>query len=203
LKTTDLEGPYTVHVKKGRLAGQIVMANKHKVTGVYYYHNPDTGQDDSLGTENDVEVQKQQDEGVGYVYAKDRAKDPKSIPGEHWRVKFQSSSDLTKHGDTEKSSVNESVSKKDIKSVIRELVDEMWADIGNVSGGDETLPGDETSSGGEKKLKPTGRATEPGADASLVDLYKGGSKAGQPIIYKGGKGGGSSETLPSVGGASS
>jgi hypothetical protein len=143
LKTTDLEGPYTVHVKKGRLAGQTVMANKHKVTGIYYYLNPDTGTDEPLGTENDLEVQKQQDEGVGYVYAKDRAKDPKSIPGEHWRVKFQSASDLKKHGNTEKSRIEESlfsskeekktsVSKKDIKNVIRELVDEMWADVGNI-----------------------------------------------------------------------
>jgi hypothetical protein len=296
LKTSDLQGPYTVHVKKGRLAGQTVMANKHKVTGVYYYLNPDSGSDEPLGTETDVEVQKQQDEGVGYVYAKDRAKDPKSIPGEHWRVKFQSSSDLKKHGNTEKSKIEEalfsskeeekkkedkakrtaaeifikfnhwdfvnalkqtanniqraaglmalwgvtgtktrpihqtmsilfssenrriytylymlckqeiqeiidlnrktmqkeSVSKKDIKSVIRELVDEMWADVGNISGGnDETLPGDDTQFGGEKKLKPTGRITEPGADEDLVNLYKGN--------------GGQSDTsaLPSVGGAMS
>jgi hypothetical protein len=60
-------------------------------------------------------------EGVGYVHAKDRAKDPKSIkkPGggtEHWRIKFQSASDLKKHGNTEMSKVRET---------IRELVDEM------------------------------------------------------------------------------
>ena len=296
LKTTDLEGPYTVHVKKGRLAGQTVMANKHKVTGVYYYLNPDSGSDEPLGTETDVEVQKQQDEGVGYVYAKDRDKDPKSIPGEHWRVRFQSSSDLKKHGNTEKSKIKEalfsskeeekkkedkakriaaeifikfnhwdfvnalkqaanniqraaglmalwgvtgtktrpihqtmsiifssenrriytylymlckqeiqeiidlnrktmqkeSFSKKDINSVIRELVDEMWADVGNISGdNDETLPGDDTQFGGEKKLKPTGRITEPGADEDLVNLYKGN--------------GGQSDTsaLPSVGGSMS
>jgi hypothetical protein len=301
LKTSDLQGPYTVHVKKGRLAGQTVMANKHKITGVYYYLNPDSGSDEPLGTENDVDVQKQQDEGVGYVYAKDRAKDPKSIPGEHWRVKFQSERDLKKHGNTEKSKINEaslrydqdteakaaaeeifkqlhhwnfvtalkrtngdikraaryialagtmmwndknipqivpsdtfggvikksygmiksafsvkqrniylnlyvlskneieeivelaqktmteeSVSKNDIKSVIRELVDEMWADIGNVSGDEPTTGGE----GGEKKIKPTGRATEPGADASLVDLYKG---RGQSYA----------DTLPSAGGAMS
>ena len=336
-KTSDLQGPYTVHVKKGRLAGQTVMANKHKDTGVYYYLNPDTGTDEPLGTENDLEVQKKQEEskdklltygqpickfcnkplryagqiecqhcgkiqysdqneGVGYVYAKDRAKDPKSIPGEHWRVKFQSASDLKKHGNTEKSKIEEalfsskeekkkkedkakrtaaeifikfnhwdfvnalkqtanniqraaglmalwgvtgtktrpihqtmsilfssenrriytylymlckqeiqeiidlnrktmqkeSVSKKDIKSIIRELVDEMWADVGDISGGnDETLPGDDTQFGGEKKLKPTGRITEPGADEDLVNLYKGN--------------GGQSDTsaLPSVGGAMS
>ena len=306
LKTTDLEGPYTVHVKKGRLAGQTVFAHKHKVTGVYYYHNPDTGQDEPIGTENDVEVQKQQYEGVGYVYAKDRAKDPKSIPGEHWRVKFQSETDLKKHGNTEKSKVDEtiskentpaitaevifrrfsywdisriwkkyndvekasieatalaitgqkdtepkktwpsivsifkqifssqyrqmagelfqlfkkefedmknlnqreSVSKKDVKSVIRELIDEiwnlnkndvegdeihsdeiseMWADIGNVSN-EEPMTGGE---GGEKKMKPTGKVREPGADASLVDLYKG--KGGQS----------DTSALPSVGGAMS
>jgi hypothetical protein len=186
-KTSELQGPYTVHVKKGRLAGQTVMANKHKVTGVYYYLNPDTGTDEPIGTENDLNVQKQQDEGVGYVYAKDREKDPKSIPGEHWRIKFQSSSDLKKHGHTEKSKVDEaSVSKKDIKGVIKELVDEMWADIGTVvSGGDETLPDD------EKTLKPTGRVTEPGADENLVNLYRNGG--GKTSI----------EALPSVGGAMS
>ena len=67
-----------------------------------------------------------QTEGVGYVHAKDRAKDPKSIkkPGggtEHWRIKFQSASDLKKHGNTEKSKVTES----QLKGVIRELVDEI------------------------------------------------------------------------------
>ena len=50
-------------------------------------------------------------EGVGYVYSKDRAKDPKSIKTnggtEHWRIKYQSSKDLSKHGNTEKSPVNE------------------------------------------------------------------------------------------------
>jgi hypothetical protein len=253
-----------------------------------------------------LEVQKQQDEGVGYVYAKDRAKDPKSIPGEHWRVKFQSAGDLKKHGNTEKSKINEaslrydqdaeakaaaeeifkqfhhwnfvsalkrsngdinraaryvalagtmmwndknisqiipsdtfgavvkksyqliksafsvkqrnvylnlyvlskreieeivelaqktikeeSVSKRDINSVIRELVDEMWVDTGTFSSDDEIAPGGDNQSGGEKQLKPTGRATEPGADANLVDLYKGS--------------GGQSDTsaLPSVGGAMS
>lgn len=61
-------------------------------------------------------------EGVGYVYSKDRAKDPKSIktPGggtEHWRIKFQSASDLKKHGNTE-------MSKGQVREAIRELVDE-------------------------------------------------------------------------------
>ena len=62
------------------------------------------------------------EEGVGYVYAKDRAKDPKHIPGEHWRIKFQSAKDIKKHGNTEKSKI----SKNEIKNVVRELIDEMW-----------------------------------------------------------------------------
>ena len=106
-KAEEMEGPYSVYVKKGRLAGQTVMASKHKETGFYYYLNPDTGHDEYIGTENDLDVQKKQEEGVGYVYAKDRAKDPKSIPGEHWRIRFQSAGDLKKHGKTEKSKVSE------------------------------------------------------------------------------------------------
>ena len=52
-------------------------------------------------------VAEEMKEGVGYVYDKDRAKDPKSIPGERWRIKFQSAGDLKKHGNTEKSKVSE------------------------------------------------------------------------------------------------
>ena len=111
LKSQDFEGPYTVDVKKGRLAGQTVFASKHKKTGFFYYLNPDTGTDEFIGDENSVNVKKQQEEGVGYVHAKDRAKDPKSIKTdggtEHWRIKFQSASDLKKHGNTEKSKVDE------------------------------------------------------------------------------------------------
>lgn len=47
-------------------------------------------------------------EGVGYVSDKDMKKDPKHIKGERWRIKFQSDSDLKKHGNTEMSSINES-----------------------------------------------------------------------------------------------
>jgi hypothetical protein len=112
LNTSEMEGPYSVHVKKGRLAGQTVMANKQKTTGVYYYLNPDTATDEPIGKEGiDLDVQKKQEEGVGYVYAKDRASDPKSIKTnggtEHWRIKFQSARDLKKHGNTEKSKVAE------------------------------------------------------------------------------------------------
>lgn len=206
LKSDELEGPYTVYVKKGRLSGQTVMAKKRKSDGVYYYLNPDTGHDEALGKEDSVDVQQKKigevnhtkdssgktiiaqgapgsvvrfatehpdvikgmrewakdcqwreisdeseidelpdedilrgvqnhydggikafirdfnsqaevpigykNEGVGYVYAKDRKKDPKSIPGEHWRIKFQSSSDLKKHGNTEKSKVNENLGER-------------------------------------------------------------------------------------------
>jgi len=115
-KSHELEGPYTVYVKTGRLAGQTVFAKKHKATGVYYYLNPDTGHDEPVGTERSLSIQKQE-EGVGYVHAKDRAKDPKSIKKsgggtEHWRIKFQSAGDLKKHGNTEKSKVNENLNNK-------------------------------------------------------------------------------------------
>jgi hypothetical protein len=43
-----------------------------------------------------------QKEGVGYVYAKDRAKDPKAIPGERWRVKFESSKELNEFDVTDR-----------------------------------------------------------------------------------------------------
>lgn len=74
----------------------------------------------------------QNSEGFGAVYDKDRAKDPKSIkiPGggtEHWRIKYQSTSDLNKHGNTEKSKVsNEQISVSEVKNVIQELIKEMW-----------------------------------------------------------------------------
>lgn len=113
-------------------------------------------------------------EGVGYVYDKDRKKDPKSIPGEHWRIKFQSDDDLKKHGNTEMSSVKENkyINKKEVKSIIKEIIDEMWADLGTtVSGGN--------NSDNNQLRKPTGRITEPGADKNLVDLYKNGGKSSQ------------------------
>lgn len=66
-------------------------------------------------------------EGFGYVHDKDMKKDPKHITGERWRIKFQSAGDLKKHGTTEKSPVNESVSINDIREVIKELLSEMWA----------------------------------------------------------------------------
>lgn len=91
-------------------------------------------------------------EGVGYVYAKDRKKDPKSITGERWRIKYQSDGDLKKHGNTETSAVNE-----------------MWADIGNQSMNNNDNAG--------INRKPTGRIIEPGADTALVDLYTGGGKS--------------------------
>jgi hypothetical protein len=66
------------------------------------------------------------EEGVGYVHAKDRAKDPKSIPGEHWRIKFQSTGDLKKHGNTEKSKVSENMkSKQFLQTIIREAIQEV------------------------------------------------------------------------------
>jgi hypothetical protein len=72
------------------------------------------------------------DEGVGYVSDKDMAKDPKHIKGDRWRVKFQSAGDLNKHGNTEMSSVNETISKKELKKVIREIVDEMRVGSKNI-----------------------------------------------------------------------
>lgn len=72
-------------------------------------------------------VEEMSNEGVGYVYAKDRAKDPKSIPGEHWRIKFGSEKDIKKHGDSEDSPVNENrISKRELKEIIRELVSEAF-----------------------------------------------------------------------------
>jgi hypothetical protein len=373
LNKKDLVGPYTVHVKKGRLAGQTVMANLNQKTGIYYYLNPDTGHDEPIGDETSVDVQKQNvgegkqnvdaslmqfakqhpeiikqmrewtkdcqwrdvedesdvdefsdiqilqgvnryyeggirqfiadanpqqqlneaefgskgywvdlegnilsvdedgshrdyakrvfnkdpdeaffhalklgwvrmrqyrhmgleveyekindvqektimdfaaknklrilrgnngkhvEEGVGYVYAKDREKDPKSIKKgpdavkdggstKHWTIKFQSANDLKKHGDTEKSPVTETIKKSDVKSVIKDLISEMWMDI---------------ATGGKEKKGPTGRGTEPGADEPFVSLYKGGPRTGGASVYSGGKGDGASEMLPSTGGAMS
>jgi len=64
-------------------------------------------------------------------------KDPKHITGERWRIKFQSSDDLEKHGNTEKSSVEElrdlgkdwyterkNISVNEIRKVIQELLKE-------------------------------------------------------------------------------
>lgn len=65
-------------------------------------------------------------EGVGWGSTKDMAKDPKHISGERWRIKFQSSGDIKKHGTTEKSSVSENLKVSDIKEVIQDLIKEMW-----------------------------------------------------------------------------
>jgi len=70
--------------------------------------------------EDDVPFQ----EGVGYVYDKDMKKDPKHIPGERWRVKFE-----------------ENVSKRELKGIIKELVSEMWYGSKNDAEGDETREG--------------------------------------------------------------
>ena len=64
--------------------------------------------------------------GGGYVYDKDMAKDPKHIGGERWRIKFQSAKDLKKHGNTETSPLSEIISLREVKDIIKELVDEMW-----------------------------------------------------------------------------
>lgn len=123
----NLVGPYTVHVKSGRLAGQTVMANRDKTTGIYYYLNPDIGKDEPIGDEKSVDIQKPKaEEGVGYVYDKDMKKDPKHISGKRWTIKFQSSGDLGKHGNTEKSPISETITKNEIKSVIKDLINEMW-----------------------------------------------------------------------------
>jgi hypothetical protein len=101
-------------------------------------------------------------EGYG---AGDMSKDPKkAFRGARWTVKFET--------------ITESEVKSIIKDIINEIVSEMWADIGNTSGD-------------TNKEGPTGRATEPGSDKNLVDLYKGGkpdSMAGLPSV-----GGGMSE----------
>ena len=58
---------------------------------------------------------KHMEEGAGWGTTKDIKKDPKHIDDpktgkmERWRIKFQSASDLKKHGNTEKSPINESV----------------------------------------------------------------------------------------------
>lgn len=68
------------------------------------------------------------EEGFGYVHDKDMAKDPKHIKGERWRIKFQSASDIKKHGNTEKSDVNEEekISISEIRNIIKKLINEMW-----------------------------------------------------------------------------
>ncbi len=96
------------------------------------------------------------EEGVGYVSDKDMARDPKHIKGERWRVKFQSSGDLKKHGNTEMSSVNETISKKQLKRVIREIVEEMWNSKNDVEGdeiNEVSPPGWEGTVKGMKKHK--------------------------------------------------
>jgi len=63
----------------------------------------------------------------GYVHDKDMKKDPKHITGERWRIKFQSTKDLEKHGNTEKSPVDEDkINITEIKNVVRNILDEMW-----------------------------------------------------------------------------
>ena len=63
----------------------------------------------------------------GYVHDKDMKKDPKHITGERWRIKFQSTKDLEKHGNTEKSPVDEDkINITEIKTVVRDLLSEMW-----------------------------------------------------------------------------
>lgn len=69
-------------------------------------------------------------EGVGPVYPKDIKKDPKHVEDpdtgkpEHWRIKFQSAKDLSKHGTTEKSPVNEGITKKELREMIEEVLNE-------------------------------------------------------------------------------
>ena len=66
------------------------------------------------------------EEGFGYVHAKDRAKDPKSIRGDRWRVKFQSADDLKKHGNTEMSKVTENrKAKRFLQSLVKESIKEL------------------------------------------------------------------------------
>ena len=78
-------------------------------------------------------------EGVGYVSDKDMKTDPKHIKGERWRIKFQSDDDLKKHGNTETSPVNETISKQTLKHIIKEIVSELWTSK-NDAGGDEEHP---------------------------------------------------------------
>ncbi len=73
------------------------------------------------------------EEGVGYVSDKDMKKDPKHIKGDRWKIKFQSDRDLKKHGNTEMSPVNETISKRYLKSVIKEIISEMWMSKDNAA----------------------------------------------------------------------
>jgi hypothetical protein len=72
--------------------------------------------------------------GAGYVYDKDMKKDPKHIPGERWRIKFASDDDIEKHGSSKKLTT-ETISRKEIKAVIKELINEMWAGLNRESQG--------------------------------------------------------------------
>ena len=72
-------------------------------------------------------VDEEIEEGVGYVYDKDMKKDPKHIPGERWRIKFESKEDLKKRGDTKKlKTENTTIKPVELKSMIDEIVNEIW-----------------------------------------------------------------------------
>jgi hypothetical protein len=64
------------------------------------------------------------------------------------------------------------ITKEELKEVIRQLINEMWVDIGMTSGNKPT------------SKKPTGRGTEAGADANLVALYKGGGGVSENQGYQ-------------------
>ena len=70
------------------------------------------------------------EEGAGWGTTTDIKKDPKHIDDpkngkmERWRIKYASSRDLSKHGNTEKSPVNEKISKKELREMIKEILNE-------------------------------------------------------------------------------
>lgn len=74
------------------------------------------------------------EEGVGG----NPSTDSKYVKGDRWTVKFGSDSDLKKHGDSEMSPVNERILKSELRSVIKELINEMWYGSKNDVEGDET-----------------------------------------------------------------
>lgn len=68
-------------------------------------------------------IQLKFEEGVGYVYDKDMKKDPKHIKGKRWTVKYESEPDLSEHGHTMKTPVNEDMIREVIQELLREAVD--------------------------------------------------------------------------------
>jgi len=66
------------------------------------------------------------DEGFGWGSRKDSVKDPKHIKGEFWRIKYQSTKDLKKHGDKlGGQKIEENMKHNKLKNIIQECISEV------------------------------------------------------------------------------